>query len=75
MSRSKGAYLTKAREWRCSAAEGLCPLPCVACLAMEALVEMQQQQVVRFLGVTGHYRPDPLIDAVTAAISTPFSSR
>jgi aryl-alcohol dehydrogenase-like predicted oxidoreductase len=32
--------------------------------AMEALVEMQQQKVVRFLGVTGHYRPDALIDAV-----------
>jgi uncharacterized protein len=32
--------------------------------AMEALIEMQQQKVVRFLGVTGHYRPDALIDAV-----------
>ncbi len=32
--------------------------------AMEALVEMQQQKVVRFLGVTGHYRPEALIDAV-----------
>jgi aryl-alcohol dehydrogenase-like predicted oxidoreductase len=32
--------------------------------AMEALFEMQQQKVVRFLGVTGHYRPDALIDAV-----------
>jgi len=32
--------------------------------AMEALVEMQEQKVVRFLGVTGHYRPDALIDAV-----------
>ncbi|HEY2001844.1 MAG TPA: aldo/keto reductase, partial [Acidobacteriaceae bacterium] len=32
--------------------------------AMEALVEMQQQKVVRYLGVTGHYRPDALIDAV-----------
>jgi aryl-alcohol dehydrogenase-like predicted oxidoreductase len=32
--------------------------------AMEALVEMQQQGVVRYLGVTGHYRPDALIEAV-----------
>jgi aryl-alcohol dehydrogenase-like predicted oxidoreductase len=32
--------------------------------AMEALREMQEQKVVRFLGVTGHYRPDALIDAV-----------
>ena len=32
--------------------------------AMEALVEMQQQGVVRFLGVTGHYRPEALIDTI-----------
>jgi aryl-alcohol dehydrogenase-like predicted oxidoreductase len=32
--------------------------------AMEALLQMQQQKVVRFLGVTGHYRPEALIDAV-----------
>ena len=32
--------------------------------AMEALLEMQHQKVVRFLGVTGHYRPEALIDAV-----------
>jgi aryl-alcohol dehydrogenase-like predicted oxidoreductase len=32
--------------------------------AMEALLEMQQQKVVRFLGVTGHYRPEALMDAV-----------
>ncbi len=32
--------------------------------AMEALIEMQQQKVVRCLGVTGHYRPDALIDAI-----------
>jgi uncharacterized protein len=32
--------------------------------AMEALVEMQEQKVVRYLGVTGHYRPDSLIDAI-----------
>ncbi len=32
--------------------------------AMEALLEMQQQKVVRFLGITGHYRPEALIDAI-----------
>ena len=32
--------------------------------AMEALAEMQQQKVVRFLGVTGHYRPEALIDTI-----------
>lgn len=32
--------------------------------AMEAFIEMQQQGVVKYLGVTGHYRPDALIDAV-----------
>ena len=32
--------------------------------AMEALLEMQQQKVVRYLGVTGHYRPNALIDAL-----------
>lgn len=32
--------------------------------AMEALLEMKEQKVVRFLGVTGHYRPDALIDAI-----------
>ncbi len=32
--------------------------------AMEALQEMKEQNVVRFLGVTGHYRPEALIDAV-----------
>jgi len=32
--------------------------------AMQALLEMQRQKVVRYLGVTGHYRPDALIDAV-----------
>jgi uncharacterized protein len=32
--------------------------------AMEALLEMQQQKVVRFLGVTGHYRPEALIEVV-----------
>jgi aryl-alcohol dehydrogenase-like predicted oxidoreductase len=32
--------------------------------AMEALVEMQEQKVVRFLGVTGHYRPEALMDTI-----------
>jgi hypothetical protein len=32
--------------------------------AMEALIEMQQQKVVRYLGVTGHYRPDALVEAL-----------
>jgi aryl-alcohol dehydrogenase-like predicted oxidoreductase len=32
--------------------------------AMEALIEMQQQKVVRYLGVTGHYRPEALIDSI-----------
>ena len=32
--------------------------------AMEALIEMHDQKVVRNLGLTGHYRPDALIDAI-----------
>ena len=32
--------------------------------AMEALLEMQQQKVVRHLGITGHYRPDALIECI-----------
>ena len=32
--------------------------------AMEALVEMQEQGVVKNLGITGHYRPDALIDCI-----------
>ncbi|HUX46339.1 MAG TPA: aldo/keto reductase [Terracidiphilus sp.] len=32
--------------------------------AMEALLEMQQQKVVRYLGLTGHYRPDALIEGI-----------
>jgi aryl-alcohol dehydrogenase-like predicted oxidoreductase len=32
--------------------------------AMEALLEMQDQKVVRYLGVTGHYRPEALIDTL-----------
>lgn len=32
--------------------------------AMEALREMQEQKVVRFLGITGHYRPDALMEGI-----------
>jgi len=32
--------------------------------AMEALLEMQQQKVVRHLGITGHYRPDALMECI-----------
>jgi aryl-alcohol dehydrogenase-like predicted oxidoreductase len=32
--------------------------------AMEALLDMQQQKVVRYLGITGHYRPDALIESI-----------
>ena len=32
--------------------------------AMEALLEAKEQKMVRHLGVTGHYRPDALIDAI-----------
>jgi aryl-alcohol dehydrogenase-like predicted oxidoreductase len=32
--------------------------------AIEALHEMQQQKVVRFLGLTGHYRPDALMECI-----------
>ena len=32
--------------------------------AMEALVEMQEQKVVRHLGITGHFRPDALIECI-----------
>jgi aryl-alcohol dehydrogenase-like predicted oxidoreductase len=32
--------------------------------AIEALLEMKEQKVVRYLGVTGHYRPDALIEAI-----------
>jgi len=32
--------------------------------ALKALIEMKEQKVVRFLGVTGHYRPDALMDAI-----------
>ena len=32
--------------------------------AMEALLEMKEQKVVRHLGITGHYRPDALMDCI-----------
>ena len=32
--------------------------------AMEALLEMKEQKVVRFLGLTGHYRPDSLMAGI-----------
>jgi aryl-alcohol dehydrogenase-like predicted oxidoreductase len=32
--------------------------------AMAALTEMHEQKVVRFLGVTGHYRPEALMDVI-----------
>jgi aryl-alcohol dehydrogenase-like predicted oxidoreductase len=32
--------------------------------AMEALLEMQQQKVVRHLGITGHYRPEALMECI-----------
>lgn len=32
--------------------------------AMEALLEAQDQKIVKHLGITGHYRPDALIEAI-----------
>jgi hypothetical protein len=32
--------------------------------AMEALLEMKEQKVVRNLGITGHYRPEPLMECI-----------
>jgi aryl-alcohol dehydrogenase-like predicted oxidoreductase len=32
--------------------------------AMEALLEAREQKLVRFLGVTGHHRPDSLMEAI-----------
>jgi len=32
--------------------------------ALEALVEMKEQKVVRCLGITGHYRPEPLMECI-----------
>jgi aryl-alcohol dehydrogenase-like predicted oxidoreductase len=32
--------------------------------AMEALLEARDQKIVRYLGITGHYRPDALMEAI-----------
>jgi aryl-alcohol dehydrogenase-like predicted oxidoreductase len=32
--------------------------------AMEALLEARDQKIVRYLGITGHYRPDALVEAI-----------
>jgi aryl-alcohol dehydrogenase-like predicted oxidoreductase len=32
--------------------------------AMEALLEAREQKMVRFLGLTGHHRPEPLMEAI-----------
>ena len=32
--------------------------------AMDALLQAREQKIVRFLGITGHYRPEPLIEAI-----------
>jgi predicted aldo/keto reductase-like oxidoreductase len=32
--------------------------------AMEALLQVRDQKMVRFLGITGHFRPEPLIDCI-----------
>ncbi len=32
--------------------------------AMEALLAAQDQKIVRYLGITGHYRPDALMEAI-----------
>lgn len=32
--------------------------------AMEALLAAHDQKIVRYLGITGHYRPEPLIEAI-----------
>jgi predicted aldo/keto reductase-like oxidoreductase len=32
--------------------------------AMEALLQAQEQKMVRYLGVTGHFRPDALMEAI-----------
>ena len=54
--------------WTCGSCTTLAPEDVNAIFAkagaMEALLEMQQQKVVRFLGITGHYRPEALIDAI-----------
>ena len=32
--------------------------------AMEALIQARDQKIVKYLGITGHYRPEPLIEAI-----------
>src|SRR5271157_2658386 len=32
--------------------------------AIEALLQAKDQKIVRFLGITGHFRPEPLIDCI-----------
>ena len=32
--------------------------------AMEALLQAKEQKMVRYLGITGHFRPEPLIDCI-----------
>jgi len=32
--------------------------------AMEALLQARDQKMVRFLGITGHFRPQPLVDCI-----------
>ena len=32
--------------------------------AMEALLQARDQKMVRYLGVTGHFRPEPLVEAI-----------
>lgn len=32
--------------------------------AMEAMLEMKEQKVVRHLGITGHFRPEPLMECI-----------
>ena len=32
--------------------------------AMEALLQARDQKMVRFLGITGHFRPEPLMDCI-----------
>jgi len=32
--------------------------------AMEALLQSKDQKLVRYLGITGHFRPEPLIDCI-----------
>jgi aryl-alcohol dehydrogenase-like predicted oxidoreductase len=32
--------------------------------AMEALLQAHEQKIVKYLGITGHYRPEPLMEAI-----------